>query len=958
MKKILLTLVFLVSLCTDAQVRHSIRDLQPNDVISMKITVPVKDAVLNSLWDFEHGCKIDVDFQILSVEDDSIRMIIKPTRLLALFNAPTTKGSLAYFDSNYYTYSDNKPWFYLFADNSVVASVNMNDWGVGVNYKNKTRDINHAEEEKATGRSRKEWYTQTLNIPKGLKVIDYGGEPITEVLLDFDKIIKLSLNSFTKEWNKKSNDKATMPWMINIGTTPKNDSSSPAFIQITSASFKLQPNISISFTPSKGTPEDRIFIQVGNEKIFPIRKTNNAYQFAFFLPSPKRAYMNGLTLDLTPDDSLIIGYNASANSYIFSGKGIANSLFTQTIAQLFDAKLANVEGDAKDATFLENIKKNFQKNEEFFKSTLSQYIDGMNDYWIRSARLSFDYWYINERLKLYSKATDRFDLERLPMVKQYLKENPDKLNEANKSLNIDDLEKLRDGASIPWQNDHFVNVFPYGDYLYQPYTYHPFIKDFFRYKAKETNNTIMTGMQYLQEHIPSYYFAKSVFFGYPRSYLNSETLKYLMVNFQLEENNREYEDFLKAMHDPEIRESVVNLHQQLTKIEPGANIKELKLEIEKHIPLKSNSDKYIILLVGDDKIGFNPHMGAYETNIKEIYESLITDLRESNLADKVDICIITTESSKINQRGLSDIQSKIIFVSDKDIRDYTDKVVNHERSFIVLRSNGEILNRYHPSEYKSSIFFLIKLIQEDIDNQKNKDSAFSGVLVIIIAVLLSILVTFFLVRYIILRRERLKRHIQELELKAIRAQINPHFTFNALGSIQNLIAQKKDKEASEYLVNFAKLLRMVLSNSEKKLVPLSDEIQLLDLYLQLEQLRVSFKYTINIDPDIDIQNEEIPGMLIQPIVENAVKHAITPNGGEITLNFKITVGALLVEVIDSGKGFDHEVQKSSKGFGLRSVKERLSLLNKELHLDIDLEIENIIDNSNVIGAKVSLHIPV
>lgn len=939
MKKIVLYFSILVSLNTYAHDVRSIRDLHPGDTFSMRITLPANNEELKSVWDFNKSQKIDVDFHVLAIHKDSLQLAIKPTRLLAFFESLTENNSFVYFDSNYHSYFDNKEIFYLFENNSVIASVNTKDGGVTINYKDQIDGVSYAEEERSTYRYRNDWYITALNIPQGIKMSEYLKEPETNLSLNFDEIIKTALTSFSAEWKKTSNKDSTIPLMIDFRNKPGNNPASLAFQQITSASFALPPNTSIVYKAPQGTPEDRVFLSVGNRKLLPAEKRNNTYHFRFFLSSPKRSYINGLSLDITPSDSLIITFNTADKNYLFSGTGAANNSFTQQIKELYDGKQSTLDINDYSNSSLENIKNFFAESEKFFKSTLSQYMSEMNDYWLKSATLSFNYWYMTERFKLYSKAVSLFNFESLSMLEEVFKDKPDEI-------------------SIPWKNKHFSQSFPFGDYLYQPYTYNHFVSEFFAYKAKEAGNTIMTGMNYLLGDISSYYFAKITFSGYPRSYLNGKTLTYMMKQFPLNGSEREYQDFLNHMNDPEIRESVVNLHEQLKKIEPGANIKELELAIEKYIPFKKNADKYIILWVYDDTT-LDPDYRSEENNIKEIYKRLEAEINnvENNIKDKVNICFITSESNKNLLKDFPEIQKNSVFVPDIEIRDYTDKVITSDKVFIVLRSNGEVLNRYHSSKHIDSVYFIIELIQKDILRQKNQDSAYDGVFTIIFSVLISILITFFLVRHLIIRRERVKRHIQELELKAIRAQINPHFTFNALGSIQNLISQKKDKEANQYLVNFAKLLRMVLSTSEKKLVPLSDEINLLHLYLELEQLRVPFDYTITTDPRINTETEEIPGMLIQPIVENAVKHGIIPKGeGDISILFKLVEKAIEVEVIDTGDGFTEF--DNYKGFGIKSVQDRLQLLNKELHLNISLKLENIAEGSKVLGAKVTLYIPI
>lgn len=914
MKKTLFTFLVFVSICVQAREIRNLKDLRIGDSFSIRITVPIEPARQLSVWEIEQSQKIDVGFQVLGITQDSVVLAIQPTRWFIYYQSPHDKRVSVYLDSDYVLYSDKKRFFYQFNDHSATASINT---GSG---KATLRLIPKPEEEKNASRSKKEWYTQPYEIPQGLGFF-YFDSFFPDFSLNFEELIKASLESFIARWEDPAKPAAPVPWLVELNPE-RNKADAATFINILDASFPLQPNTFISLTHPGEIPEDRLFLKVGNRKIMPTKKEDNSYEFSFFLPLPKRAYIGDLILDLTPSDSLIIGYDKDTG-FVFEGRGAANSAFTNTITKWYSANEDIQKADMENR---------LAEGEKVYQSTLDKNFPGMNSYWLKSAKLSNDYWHSSQQFKTYNKN---------------IREN------WSRKRPSDDI--------IPWNDDHIKSLFPSADYLYQPYMYADLVDNFFIYKAREANNSVMTGMNYLEGYISSYYFSDAVFWGYPRTHLTSKTLKELMVNSHLERSNREYEDFIGKQHDPETLEAVIALHRQLKMIEPGANIKELGLDVEKYIPLKKNPDKYIILLVGNDKIGFNPNSGDYETNIKEIQESLKNSLREDNLTDKVDLCLITSVSSKSKLEVTPEIEKGIIFAPDKEVRDYEDKVVGRKRSFIVLKSNGEIVNRYHPSEYKSSIHFLLILIKDDIENPKNQDSATGRILVILFTILISAIISFLAARYLIMRRERIKRRIQELELKAIRAQINPHFTFNALGSIQNLILQKKDREANEYLVNFAKLLRMVLSTSEKKLISLSDEIELLDLYLRLEQLRVNFTYAINVDQSIDTENEDIPGMLIQPIVENAVKHGIVPNGGgNIVINFKLgsNTTTLLVEVIDSGKGFPDEIDSLLQGFGLKSVRERLNLLSKELHLDIELKTGNIIEENKILGASVNLYIPV
>ena len=205
------------------------------------------------------------------------------------------------------------------------------------------------------------------------------------------------------------------------------------------------------------------------------------------------------------------------------------------------------------------------------------------------------------------------------------------------------------------------------------------------------------------------------------------------------------------------------------------------------------------------------------------------------------------------------------------------------------------------------------------------------------------------------KKERNRRRIRELELRAIRSQMNPHFIFNALSSIQNLINRSASQEANEYLIDFSRLLRKVLATSEKKLVPLSDEIEQLQLYLKLEQLRFPFSYSLTVDKNIEPDAIEIPGMLIQPFVENAVKHGIAPRGtGEIIIRLSLQDQLLTIDIIDDGPGIETEAEG---GFGIRAISNEFEILKDLYNTEIGITIENRQKKESVSGCHVRLSIP-
>jgi len=183
-----------------------------------------------------------------------------------------------------------------------------------------------------------------------------------------------------------------------------------------------------------------------------------------------------------------------------------------------------------------------------------------------------------------------------------------------------------------------------------------------------------------------------------------------------------------------------------------------------------------------------------------------------------------------------------------------------------------------------------------------------------------------------------QKEMAQLQLNSVRSQLNPHFLFNALAGIQNLMNKNEIDNANRYLSKFARLTRNVLDS--KELISLTEEKTLLDDYLQMEQLRFGFQYKVNASTDLDKENIEIPAMLLQPFVENVVKHGIAEKGndGEITVTFEKQVSNLVLKISDNGKGFD--TTQTYNGLGLALSKNRISLLNtiyKETPFTLDIQ---------------------
>ncbi len=164
--------------------------------------------------------------------------------------------------------------------------------------------------------------------------------------------------------------------------------------------------------------------------------------------------------------------------------------------------------------------------------------------------------------------------------------------------------------------------------------------------------------------------------------------------------------------------------------------------------------------------------------------------------------------------------------------------------------------------------------------------------------------------------------------RSVHAQLNPHFTFNALSSIQGLINNNDIKGANRYLSDFATLVRRSLADSEQPFIPLQRELQTLDTYLTLEQLRFNFTFVIHCSEEVPVATIEVPSLLLQPLVENAVKHGIAAlqEKGLIRVEVLRQGDDLVIQINDNGKGF--EPGKETPGYGLKLTRDRIRLLNE------------------------------
>ncbi|MFB9054202.1 sensor histidine kinase [Formosa undariae] len=266
-------------------------------------------------------------------------------------------------------------------------------------------------------------------------------------------------------------------------------------------------------------------------------------------------------------------------------------------------------------------------------------------------------------------------------------------------------------------------------------------------------------------------------------------------------------------------------------------------------------------------------------------------------------------------------------------------VIYRKGNYVVLYNTIADTDQYlnvgflEPLVFKKATFF-----------QKNKNG------LIILGVLLLMLLSYFLIKWQIAvarKKEYSKRLFTEMQLKSFRSQMNPHFLFNALSAIQYLINQGDNVKANHYLTEFSQLMRLTLDKTESGLVSLSDEIESIRKYLEIEKLRLEFEYQISIDDTINQDELEIPAMLVQPFVENAIIHGLK----EIDVNrilrvaFHTDTQNLICIVTDNGIGVNaskiqNQTELDRNKYGLKLAEDRIRLINETYKTNAKISIKD------------------
>lgn len=368
----------------------------------------------------------------------------------------------------------------------------------------------------------------------------------------------------------------------------------------------------------------------------------------------------------------------------------------------------------------------------------------------------------------------------------------------------------------------------------------------------------------------------------------------------------------------------------------------------------------------EDKFGVADtyiYLGQLYLDQNKLQEALNSSNKSLQLAKEINVL----EQIVISEKLLSDIYSK---------QGNSDQALLHYKLF--SKANDSLVNetniRKSVEEEMNFEFEKREVLQKKELEKKEillKEQSKRNKLQIFFAVLLALLL--FGIIFLIYNRMQLKKtltlqkELAEYEQKALHLQMNPHFVFNCLGSISSFIVQNGTDSAVKYLSKFSKLMRLTLEYSKESLIPIDKEIESLQNYLELEQLRFNQKFDFVINKSRAIEDDTaLPPLLLQPFVENAIIHGLIPKAekGMITVSFSIDGESLICSIEDNGIGFDKskEIKETlvsvHKSMALDITKKRLEMMEASTAQKANVEIKEIkSENGEILGTKVILNLP-
>ncbi|MDT8400746.1 MAG: tetratricopeptide repeat protein [Bacteroidales bacterium] len=353
-------------------------------------------------------------------------------------------------------------------------------------------------------------------------------------------------------------------------------------------------------------------------------------------------------------------------------------------------------------------------------------------------------------------------------------------------------------------------------------------------------------------------------------------------------------------------------------------------------------------------------LGRVQRRMRKYDEALTNALKAYNMSVEQNEAITTASAAGLlsaiyGETGRKDLAYDYLV----EYHAINDSISNNE--FLKKVTRLEIQNEYDRKQEVAEFEHRQELLVRE-NRIKQQNLYVKG---LIILILLLVIISLFYIRN---TRLKAKYERSDLEQRLLRAQMNPHFIFNSLCAIQDLILAGEPAKANTFLVKIASLMRNILENSREEFIPLEKELETLRLYLDVQKLRFEsgFEYEFKVDPSIDSENISVPPMLAQPCLENSVEHGLMKkkDGGRVEISYKMVNGLMKLEVSDNGVGRvmaaeTKDKRRKKKSISTEVVKSRLDYFRKVMKSrNISYEIKDLFENSKPAGTRVVIVMPV
>ncbi|TDQ30225.1 histidine kinase [Tenacibaculum caenipelagi] len=453
--------------------------------------------------------------------------------------------------------------------------------------------------------------------------------------------------------------------------------------------------------------------------------------------------------------------------------------------------------------------------------------------------------------------------------------------------------------------------------------------------------------------------------------LNSKLAEVYAAQGNIQEADGYYQNSLRLASEENKKRSlkeqqkVADFYNQSQRYDEEIQLRKESLKEAEDIPVEAENSESLVDSITSQKINYKIG-NAYMQ--KAAYKEAIPYLKKSIAdADKNEDLIIQKDATKrLSEvyetvgdytKALKTYQDYVTLVDTlysrkeqeiQQVKRFSKRILDNQNRIASLEKDKELSESKISLAYKDQ-----QLIQES--NKRQQWVIYS----LVAGFLLMILLVYFMFR--INKQQRLANNL--LALKSMRSQMNPHFIFNALNSVNSFIAVSDERSANRYLSEFSVLMRAVLENSDEDFIPLTKEIELLELYVKLEHNRFKdkFDYSIHIDKNIPLDEYSIPPMLLQPYIENAIWHGLRYKKEKGNLNISMTYkdsDAIQILIEDDGVGRQQSMemktknQLKQKSKGMSTIKKRIAILNDMYQDKIMVAVSDAFEDGS--GTKVGL----